>query len=254
MLERLQAHLAARLAATPVREQPFPHVYIEEAWPQDIYDAMLAGLPSDAGYEAMAPPYSERLALNLTPDTAAGLSPPWPAVEDWLHSQVLVDLLAGVFSPHLAAYSADRSAQIQKYGIDNDVEISGRSMLARDYAHYAIGPHTDSPGKFVVGIFYLSKDNAFEAFGTSFYRHKAGLKIWKSPHMDRSDFDLVETFPNRPNSVLFFLKTDDSFHGVEAADYPNTGRDVLFWMPEIGAGRGARRLRLPKRTFVPALE
>jgi hypothetical protein len=81
----------------------------------------------------------------------------------------------------------------------------------------------------------LPKDDRLSAFGTSIYRPKeANFAAWKSPHFPHEQFDRLRTFPFVPNSLFVFAKTDTSFHGVEPGDYPNTGRDMLMWIPEIG--------------------
>src|SRR5437764_7468931 len=60
----------------------------------------------------------------------------------------------------------------------------------------------------------------------------------------------TETFPNVPNSVLIFLKTDTSFHGVQPGTYAQGGRNMLVWVPEIGATRPEwRSLKLPIAIF-----
>jgi hypothetical protein len=86
----------------------------------------------------------------------------------------------------------------------------------------------------------LAKDDRFSAFGTSIYRPKeADFVAWKSPHYSHDKFDLVGTFPNAPNSLFVFVKTNNSFHGVEPGDYPNDGRNLLMWIPEIGTSQRA---------------
>jgi hypothetical protein len=199
----------------------------------------------------MAPPYDARLFIELTSDSASKLGSFWTDFEAWLNSQALMDAMVGKFAEHLAEMSEFRADQISKcLAEDGSVAVQARSMLARDLATYAIGPHTDSPGKFVVGIFYLSRDASMERFGTSIYRpNDESLRGWKSTHMTPEGFELVRTFPNRPNSLFCFMKTDNSFHGVEAGDYPTGGRDVLFWLPQIGGAHGAKPLSLPRALF-----
>lgn len=249
--DEILAHVAERLAATRVQREPFPHFYAEGFWPEAFYAELVANLPPDEAYERMPSPYEDRLQINLSRTSAAALSAPVQALEEILHSQAFFDLMTAPFVPEFAAVAEYRQPQIEQFGTPDGLPVGGRTMLARDYAGFAIGPHADSIYKLVVGAFYLPRGPEFEQFGTSIYTHKQGLRAWYSPHMDREDFDLVETFPNRPNSAFVFMKTDNSYHGVERGDYPGGGRDVLFWLPNVGAAGAERRVYLPETVFRP---
>lgn len=246
-----QKHFMDRLSAAELRTEPFPHFYCEQVFEPAFYQRLLQALPPDADYEMMAPPYESRLHIELTPTSAAKIGAFWTQFEAWLHSQSLMDAMTGKFAGRLADMGAFRAEQIRSNLCDDGaLKVHGRSMLARDFANYAIGPHTDSPAKFVVGIFYLSKDDRMQRFGTSIYRPKDDAdRGWRTAHLPSEGFELVQTFPNRPNSLFCFMKTDNSFHGVEAGDYPDGGRDVLFWLPEIGGRHRSRPLSLPRAMF-----
>ena len=45
---------------------------------------------------------------------------------------------------------------------------------------------------------------------------------------DTSLFERVATMPYKPNTLFAFVKTVQSFHGVERVDEPNVRRDLLF--------------------------
>lgn len=115
-------------------------------------------------------------------------------------------------------------------------------------------PHTDAVSKIVTAIFYLPRDARMSVFGTSIYRPKErGFTAWKCPHLPHEQFDLVRTVPFVPNSMFVFMKSDRSFHGVEPGDYPNSGRDMLMWIPEIGRSEKTwGDLSLDRRVFEPA--
>lgn len=129
------------------------------------------------------------------------------------------------------------------------MQIGCRTLVTRDYGDFALGPHTDSSNKFVTAIFYLPRDQRFASFGTSIYRPKEpGYTDFDSRHHSHDAFDLVRTFPNVPNSVFMFVKTENSFHGVAPGDYPDDGRDMLMWIPQIGLSKANwNPLALPRR-------
>ena len=50
-----------------------------------------------------------------------------------------------------------------------------------------------------------------------------------STHHKREQFDLLLTMPYRPNTVFAFLKTPNSFHGVEPVLARDVRRDLLLY-------------------------
>ena len=151
------------------------------------------------------------------------------------------------FAPFLPPMQGHRASLVDANKNDGHVSIRSHTILNRDYANFALGPHAGGVTKFIVAIFYLARDDRFSEFGTSIYRpREAGFVAWESPVYPHDKFDLVRTFPNLPNSLFIFVKTDNSFHGVEPGQDRNDGRNVLMWIPKIAASRRAGEpLRVP---------
>lgn len=236
--------------------EPFPHIYVEKVLPDDFYSELLLKLPPDSDYNVYSAPYEQRHYIQLSPSRTEKLTEAvsqfWRDFEAWIHSQEFLDVLVEKFGRRLQVNYKYREKDLEKHSISDEcVRVSPRSLLVRDYQHFSLGPHTDSESKFIVGAFYLPKDDSLRDFGTSIYKPKdASLSSWPSPHMKHEDFNLVKTFENRPNTMLVFMKTDHSWHGVERKQHSNVGRDVLFWIPQIGTAAGAEiPLQLPKRWF-----
>jgi len=235
---------------------PFPHIYVEKVLPDEFYSELLNKLPPDNDYDIYPAPYEQRHYIQLSPSRTAKLTEAvsqfWKEFEAWIHSQEFLDALVVKFGKRLQVNYKYREKDLIKNAVsDESVRVSPRSLLVRDYQNFALGPHTDSESKFIVGAFYFPKDDSLRDFGTSIYTPKnPALTSWPSPHMKHEDFNLVQTFENRPNTMLVFMKTDHSWHGVERKQHSNVGRDVLFWIPQIGAAAGAEiPLQLEKKWF-----
>jgi hypothetical protein len=236
--------------------KPFPYIYVSKVLPDDFYAELLENLPPDDDYDIYPAPYEQRHYIQLSPSRVARLSEAvcsfWTEFEGWIHSQEFLEVLVNKFGKRLQVNYRYREKELVKHSVsDGCVRVSPRSLLVRDYKNFALGPHTDSESKFIVGAFYFPKNESLKEFGTSIYTPKnPELTSWPSPHMKHQDFNLVKTFENRPNTMLVFMKTDHSWHGVERKQHSNVGRDVLFWIPQIGAAAGAEvALQLPKRWF-----
>jgi hypothetical protein len=231
-------HVFLRIEETPAQTEPFPHLYVRDVFPSDFYASLISHLPEDSRYKPFAPPYEMRLSLDVNPEKAAELGPFWQAFESWINGQDFLDGMVHKFAQFLPPVHHHRASLVDASTIDGQVRVGTRTILNRDYANFVLGPHTDQVAKFIVAIFYLANDDRFSDFGTSIYRPKEeGFVSWKSPHHPHDKFNLVRTFPNVPNSLFVFVKTDNSFHGVEPGDYPNDGRNLLMWIPEIGTSQ-----------------
>jgi hypothetical protein len=244
-----------KLARAQLVVHPFPHFYVENVFPGDFYQDLVRHLPPDEKYKPFEPPYEARHAIELDSTAAHSLgSRFWIDFEQWVNSQEFLERMAAKFEGYLNTMYRYRKNHLRKELSETGaVRITPRSLLSRDYGDFALLPHSDTWQKFIVGAFYFPRDPALRDFGTSIYRPKRkGFTDWNSTRHKREDFDLVRTFDNAPNSFFVFMKTDNSFHGVENKPYPNVGRDVLFWTPHVGRKAGAEgELRLPKRLFVP---
>ncbi len=97
----------------------------------------------------------------------------------------------------------------------------------------------------MVLLLYLAPDESAEHLGTSLYRPKqAGFSCPDSKHYPVDDFIRVKTAPYRPNSLLAFVRSDISFHGLEPLseqDVATTaGRDVIQYVIHDKAAREAQ--------------
>lgn len=169
--------------------EPFPHIYIEHALPQDIYRRMVQYL-----YDAQWEPIGDVRPVKGYPER-------FVAEVDWE--------LCGL-----------HDVLCERFGIEED-GLTNETLLVRDMPGYEIGPHTDSPKKVITALFYLRGEE-----GTSLYTPKdKGFTCKGGPHYEFKDFDKVATMPFKPNSMFAFLKSDKSFHGVEKTQYQ---REVLL--------------------------
>jgi hypothetical protein len=244
-------HFFGRIEETPIETEPFPHIYVRDVFQADFYAHLLTQLPSDDRYVAFPPPYESRLSINLERETAAELGPFWQAFEAWINGQDFLDGMVRKFAEFLPLMHDYRAPIARANASGGSVSIRAQTILNRDYANFALGPHTGGLSKFIVAILYLASDARFADFGTSIYRPKEPAFItWDSTVYPHEKFRLVRTFPNLPNSMFIFVKTHNSFHGVEPGRYSNDGRNLLMWIPKISASkRASAHLTVPLKVM-----
>jgi hypothetical protein len=230
------AHFVSRLRAAEVVAEPFPHYYLEEIFPEDYYRALLARLPESGVYQNLYEVTDLKLEHfrhrdqrdfdeGWTDALPGGLKEFWDAFHEWFLGPELARAVLESFAGHLRERFGNGEAW---------PEVSVESQLIRHRAGYFLGPHSDLHTKLAVLLIYLAPDAGNEHLGTSLYRPKEpGFRCPDSKHHPFEQFERVKTAPYRPNSLLAFLRSDISFHGVEPLteqDVDSSPRDVIQYV------------------------
>ncbi len=222
-------HFVDRLQTARVEVDPFPHYYLENVFPDDYYQDLLRHLPDTEVYENLyevtdlkLDHFRHRNQRDMdegwTSRLPQDLQPFWNSFNEWFLGAELAQAVLQSFSSQRTAWP----------------EASVESQFIRHRAGYFLGPHSDLYTKLVVLLVYLAPDNSAEHLGTSLYRPKdPGFSCHDSKHHAFDDFIRVKTAPYRPNSLLAFMRSDISFHGLEplsSTDVVTEGRDVIQYV------------------------
>ena len=117
--------------------------------------------------------------------------------------------------------------------------LESEILVVSDRSDYKIGPHTDSPARFVSLLLYLSPGGQYRSYGTNLYQPKnPGMKIEETRHYGFEDFTRHSRVDYIPNRLLAFPRSDRSFHGVEPIAVPDCDRRLLI--VNVRAPAGAR--------------
>lgn len=207
-MSKLLDQLSYTICNAPVRLWPFPHIYVENVFPQQDYDQILANLPSDTNYDSGKSSYHGRRFADPTK----------------------LDPLCELDTPEFAhiGISPFRHFILKRFG-QSKPQFHTDLRLVRDCENYSIGPHTDAPWKVLSYLFYLPPDTSLRPYGTSIFTPKDSSFVCPGgPHHSFDQFHKIFTAPFLPNSLFAFFKTEYSFHGVETITIP-CQRDVLLW-------------------------
>jgi hypothetical protein len=217
-------HLLDRFRSAWIVQEPYPHYYLENIFPSDYYRSLLKHLPDSSVYQNLYEVTDLKLDhfrnryqrdfndgwTDHLPDEIRGF---WTDFNQWFMGPRLAQTVLNTFAEPLRT----------RFGAHPLPEVSVEAQLIRHRAGYFLGPHSDLYSKLVVVLFYLPQDESARRLGTSIYRPKnPGFSCANSTHYPFDDFVRVETAPYKPNSVLAFLRSDRSFHGLE----PLTEQDI----------------------------
>jgi len=224
-------HVQYRIANAPMLEFPYPHIYVRDIFPQDFYARLRANLPTGSQLRTLSSlgrvdkDYPDaRIVVPLDPEHTARLEPEqrafWQELAGWMLGQMFGQLMIAKFAAYLQQRFKDLQAQ----------RFFDEALIVRDRTQYSLGPHTDSTSKVLSFLFYLPPDASMAHLGTSLYvPKKLGFTCPGGPHHAFGLFRRVHTMEYLPNTLFAFMKTPDSFHGVEPITQADVQRDLLLY-------------------------
>lgn len=207
MSDDVLGHIAYKIQNAKVLKFPFPHIYVENVFPDDYYDELLAALPPQENYSKGESNYKGRIFYD--PVDIPLLDP--------LRTNTFTNICTKPFKNEIFA----------RLGSEFPAHTDLRLVL--DGENYAIGPHTDAKWKVLSYLFYLPPDRNLIGEGTSIFMPRdPNFRCEGGPHHKFEPFVKIATMPFKPNSLFAFFKTNNSFHGVEPITIP-CRRDLLLW-------------------------
>jgi hypothetical protein len=232
MSSAVEEHVLYQIANAPIREYPYAHIYVENVFPKEFYEALRANWPDASSLVSLADTgrvpkdaYPERFVMPFTPTEVEKLSearrPFWQSFADWLLTQRFLTAMIDKFQPYVKSRLGD---DIYRCGFEVD------SLIVRDITNYNIGPHTDAPHRLLSMLFYCPDDESLSHLGTSIYvPNDPAFVCAGGPHYPHNMFQKVRTMEYKPNSLFAFIKSDRSFHGVDPIGDADVLRDILLY-------------------------
>lgn len=210
-----ELHVSYKLGNVPINFFPFPHFYCENVFSNHFYKKIQENLPDESYLFPISEKrpvrigsFKERFVLSLEDQDISQL----PNANFWLtfKNQMLGGGLKNFLISRFADILKNIHPNFQNYKTRSEI------LIVKDKENYALGPHTDSPKKLITILFYFPVDNSEENIGTSIYLPKDfKFTCPGGPHYKKEKFNLIYTAPFKSNSAFGFVKTNNSFHGVE---------------------------------------
>ena len=229
MYSHVDSHLAYKIANANLLEYPYPHMFIENIFPIDIYEEMLINMPIQNNY---SPIHEKRMVKGsdgrfvILFNELENLKIEKKKKEFW--SEFYKSIINSRFT-HILTSKFSNLIQ-RRFEGQTGVNLKDEMMLVQDRTNYYLGPHTDSIYKVITVLFYLPENNENANLGTSIYSPKdTKFQCVGGPHYKHQDFHKVTTMPMKKNSVFIFFKSSKSFHGVEPLNKKNISRNLLLY-------------------------
>jgi len=240
-----RTHVAARLDALTMVLDPFPHFYISDFLPADLYRALIAGWPTHDSFVTTTAsglvkpktaadryPTDKRLLISIhdaatraaDEDAATALR----AVSEFLLGAATIRAIAEKSIGHATAIRKDLKGRIS---------LSADALIQEDIEGFMLGPHLDSPRKLASMLLYAPPDDSRADLGTTLFRPKprfmqrypqAGKEFIGRYH-PYEEFEEARTVAYVPNAVFGFVVTPLAFHGVRPISGAAFARRTILW-------------------------
>jgi hypothetical protein len=235
MTRDLIDHLVGSVRQARLVDSPFLHLALENIFPEGLYAAMLAAMPSVADYRAMSGRSKSarrqdgtptRVKIDLFPEFIRHLPAEkrrvWSEVGLALRSKALKTAFVEKLAPALERRFGPGFARLGHYVTP---------ILTRDTAGYQISTHADTHWKAITVQIYLPPDGSISHVGTVFHERLPSGEMKRSSQM---------TFA--PNSGYAFAVGDDTWHSVDPVGPEVHSRDsiLLTYFLDVGALRFLR--------------
>lgn len=251
-ISKIKNHVKQIMSTTQVDVSPFPHLIIDNFFPEDVYEDILyynlfsinkgedwITKENSKKLKTETPYYlRKQISFNKSLDE---LDMSINARDFWKDIVTLfleTDWFVNLIIEKYRSYFEIRFGDI--INSESFISLFRRELfLQRHDSGYYIGPHTDIPTRVFTCIFAFADREGYEECGTKLLVHNDPLvRCWGNNHYSPDDFITVKLAPYKPNSFLLFFKTRQSFHAVDliTQEVPNQRYGMQFQFYEQGKG------------------
>lgn len=251
MINSIRQHIEAKIFEASLEPYPFPHLIIENFFPEDVFAKIIEYNPfkRNIGREWQTKkrsilsktdtPYYARKQINFHANDEIITN----KEEGKFWNQIKVCFLGDHWFEK-TVLNKYKDYFIIRFGElieDEDFfDLFRREFfLQRHESGYYIGPHTDIPTRVFTCIFSFADRDGFEEFGTQLCAPEHRLtRCWGNNHYSPDKFLVKKVAAFKPNNFLLFFKTRQSFHSVKVINdtIPNQryGMQFQFYEPPGG--------------------
>lgn len=218
-LEQEFSNISNTIRDSKIEERPTPFIHLENVFSEDFYDKVLKSvarcapfyldLSGSASWSGDGEHYmfcSTQIAKMLQSDN------------ETLEAVALHELIKWAESLSAALVTKFRE-WIPEFAVEGDHKFKSNGYLMRDESGYGIKPHTEAFHTVITAMFYLPYDDRLSPHGTAFYVPKQPGKACFGrgqtlPLYPESEFHVAKQLPFIRNSMMAFVKTPKSWHGL----------------------------------------
>lgn len=229
-----QKHTEQKIVNSSVIKEPFPHLVIDDIFPQDYYSKMQNLFPSiensisigETGRVSKGS-YKERRVTLFEKEYFDSFTTEqfnfWTSFSKWFYSDLFIKIVLEKFKPWCASRLNDINQKNDRILIGND------ALFVHDEQNYVLGPHTDAAHRLLTFLYYMPEEYSMRELGTYLYKSDNEEFICPGgPHYSFEGFQEVKKLEYLPNRLISFVRTGRSFHGVPKITKENIDRKLII--------------------------
>lgn len=210
-----------RLRPQDLQLDPFPYFHITNALSQDVYDQLAAEYPEshmmqDGKQHFQARRYRQH---EFAPGTVSSL---WQEFARYHNSLQFKNRMIDLFRAGLEQHYPDlipvfeQADAVERHTDKNDaIQMEIQFVLNGRQEDTVRTAHLDNGRELWAGLFYMRKPEDTSTGGDlQLFRARREPRFHGTREVELSDVETVITLPYQANSLVLFLNTRSSIHGV----------------------------------------
>jgi len=238
------------VGAEDVVAEPFPYLVLRDALPEDRCARLISEFPA-LDVVSQGRPMGSNLRYSMSAPEALGapeMPPVWRELIEQHISQEFLDGLMRIFGDHIRrlypSFEQDHApldelrVGVRRVESDSDVHLDAQISIntpVLDQPNSVRECHLDAPNKLFVGLFYLRTDDDDSVGGDleiSRWRRDAPRGL-RGRMAYRAFTQVVETVPYARNTLILFVNSPYSLHGVTVRSRTKAPRLFLNLLGEV---------------------
>lgn len=235
---------------------PFPYLIIKDALPSDLYIELLSNFPAFSSIGANVKrnnyrySYSASKVLHDTRITSV-----WKDFVNYHSSHAFFEEIAEIFGDAICALYPEHfknveelkaySTTVRNIGSTHPDNISIDAQICCNTPVFKKSSvrtaHLDSGDKLYTGLYYFRRDDDDSCGGDlELFKFKSQslttfekANLFKGPNIHSKYIDLLKTVPYKGNTLVIFINSLDSIHGVSPRETTDFGRFFLNVVGEL---------------------
>ena len=226
-VRKIRQHIQQAVENAKLELYPFPHMFIENAWPNSIYEQIqkhnLLEQNSEqakswlAKHSSTNPQYKIRKQIDLHDIKKSSRDDEAHRFWKNIHDVILKDgWYLKLINKKYAIYFATHFGPLCRDDAWTDDRWTVKDFFVQRHdIDYYIGPHTDTDDRVFTNIWTFPKENTHENIGTALYTAMPGDLSPGGRHYGWKNFSKQAQMPFRKNCLFVFFKSRWAFHAVE---------------------------------------
>jgi len=239
-LPGIAAHTRRALERATLYSDPFPHMVVDDVWPESFYEALLKGLPPPELF-ADRPINKRRMVVPFEWAPQYGTRV-WNFLVQRVLDSVIAPVLVEKFKQPLGEWLLSNWPLPPDAPTDRVRFQSTDGRILLRHRGYVIPPHRDPKWGLITCLLYLARPGDSESWGTQLYSVESDTEAPSvAAYWIKGRCVLQKDVPFRRNSMLIFLNS----HGAHGATIPADAQpaDLERYMYQFRIGPTAGSIR-----------